>query len=270
MAEAAPRWTVVIPCYNEAAFIGATLTSLAAQRGAAFALIVVDNASTDGSKALVRDWAAAHPEIAVQLIDEPRPGQVHALHAGLRAVTTELVAVCDADTAYPPDYLAGAAAIFDARGADTVAVLAHDAVAGREGALAARGRRWLYSHVIPVLLSGQAHAGGYAHCYRTAALEAAGGYDASIWPYVVKDHELAHRILKHGRIAYAPDHWCIPSLRRADRKGVRWTLFERIVYHATPYVLKDWFFYSFLKSRLTARKQTDIVLRERQWSVPKP
>ena len=267
MAEPATRWTVVIPCYNEAAFIGATLASLAAQRGATFALVVVDNGSTDGSAALVGDWAAAHPDIAVQLLDEAKPGQVHALRTGLRAVATELVAVCDADTLYPPDYLARAAALFDAGGPATVAVLAHDAVAGREATWAAHSRRWLYSHVIPTLLSGQAHAGGYAHCYRTSALAAAGGYDAAIWPYVVKDHELAHRILKHGRIAYAVDHWCIPSLRRADRKGVRWTLFERILYHATPWAAKDWFFYGFLGPRLRARKQTDVVLRQQSWTA---
>ncbi|MGL4542315.1 MAG: glycosyltransferase, partial [Polymorphobacter sp.] len=38
---AASRWTVVIPCYNEEAFIGATLASLAAQTER-FALVVVD------------------------------------------------------------------------------------------------------------------------------------------------------------------------------------------------------------------------------------
>lgn len=266
---APPRWTVVIPCYNEEAFIGATLASLAAQTER-FALIVVDNASTDASAAVVRAWAAAHPHIATHLIDEPKPGQVHALRAGLLAVTTELVAVCDADTEYPPAYLARAAALFDARGPETVAVLAHDAVAGAEATLPARARRWLYSNVIPFLLSGQAHAGGYAHCYRTAALGAAGGYDAAIWPYVVKDHELAHRMLKQGNIAYATDHWCVPSLRRADRKGVRWTLFERIVYHATPFALKDWFFYDFLAKRFVGRKQTDVVLRQREWTTKVP
>ncbi|MGL4541325.1 MAG: glycosyltransferase family 2 protein, partial [Polymorphobacter sp.] len=263
---AASRWTVVIPCYNEQAFIGATLASLAAQTER-FALVVVDNGSTDASAAVVRAWGATQPHIDLRLIDEPTPGQVHALRTGLLAVHTELVAVCDADTQYPPNYLARAAALFDARGPGTVAVLAHDAVAGGEAALAARARRWLYSTIIPNLLSGQAHAGGYAHCYRTASLAAAGGYDAAIWPYVVKDHELAHRLLKQGGIAYAPDHWCVPSLRRADRKGVRWTLFERIVYHATPFALKDWFFYGFLGPRLAARKQTDVVLRQQSWAA---
>jgi hypothetical protein len=172
-----------------------------------------------------------------------------------------------ADSEYPHPYLARAAALFDARGPATVAVLAHDAVAGRESSAGALTRRWLYSHVIPYLLSGQAHAGGYAHCYRISALSAAGGYDEAIWPYVVKDHELAHRMLKQGRIAYAPDHWCVPSLRRTNRKGVRWTLFERIVYHATPYALKDWYFYAFLGPRLRARKLTDVVLRQQSWAA---
>lgn len=266
MVNAVPRWSVVIPVYDEEAFLAPVLESLARQ-SLPFALLVADNGSTDGSIALVRAWAAAHPHIPTLIIDAPMPGQVHALKAGLAAVATEFVAFCDADTLYPPTYLAKAQRQFDAR-ADVVAVLAHNAVAGRERQPAALARRHLYTHVISRLLSGQAHAGGYAHCYRTSVLRATGGYDANIWPYVVKDHELAHRVLKRGRIAYAADHWCVPSLRRADRASVRWTLFERIVYHATPYALKDWFFYDFLRSRLMARKQTDIVLRQRQWTEP--
>jgi glycosyltransferase involved in cell wall biosynthesis len=264
-APKVPRWTVVIPYYNEAEYLGATLESLAAQVGARFRLVLVDNGSTDGTAHAVAAWAAAHRDIDVLHIAELQPGQVHALKAGIDRVTTELVAICDADTVYPPHYLATAAGLFDARGGATVAVLAHDAPAGGSARPRARLRRLVNTHFVSFWLRGQAHAGGYAHCYRTAALHAAGGYDAKLWPYVIKDHELVHRVLRHGRLAYAVDHWCSPSPRRADRRGVRWTLPERILYHATPYVLKDWFFYDFLRPRLIARNQIDTVLRQRNW-----
>jgi glycosyltransferase involved in cell wall biosynthesis len=264
-ATVAPRWTVVIPYFNEAEYLGATLDSLAAQAGERFRLVLVNNGSTDGTAAAVARWIAAHRDIDVQHLVEPQPGQVYALKTGIARVTTELVAICDADTVYPPHYLATAAALFDGKGHDTVAVLAHDATAAGSGRPLARLRRLIYTHFISFWLSGQAHAGGYAHCYRTAALNAAGGYDARLWPFVIKDHELIHRVLRQGRLAYAVDHWCSPSPRRADRRNVRWTLAERVLYHATPYALKDWFFYDFLRPRLIARKQTDIVLRQRNW-----
>ncbi|MEL7027988.1 MAG: glycosyltransferase family 2 protein, partial [Pseudomonadota bacterium] len=119
--------------------------------------------------------------------------------------------------------------------------------------------------VMGSLLAKQCHAGGYAHAYRTAALKKAGGYDKTLWPYVLKDHELMHRVMKLGRARYDFDLWCQPSPRRADRTAVRWTLSERILYHVTPYVLKDWFFYSFLSRRLRARNMDEISLRQRTW-----
>lgn len=253
-----PRWTVVIPFYNEAAFLPATLESLARQTVGHFALVLVDNASTDGGAAAAREWAAAHARIATTILTEPTPGQVHALKAGIAAVATELVAIADADTRYPPDYLATAQAGLDAH-PERVGMIAHD------GPSPAR-HRWLYTYVVPRLLPAQAHGGGYAHVYRTAVLKAAGGYDAALWPWVVKDHELAHRMFKRGRIGAATGFWCAPSDRRTDRRGVRWTLFERVLYHATPFAAKDWFFYRFLAGRFARRGVKDTVLRDqRAW-----
>ena len=259
-------WSVVIPYYNEADFLPLTLASLARQSLKPFRLILVDNASTDDGPAFARAWGQAQSDIQVLHLHEPRPGQVHALKAGLAAVDTPFVAIADADTWYPPHYLSTAHAAFMGADANTVAFLAHDAPAN-PGNIGARVRRMLYTHLIPYVLSGQAHAGGYAHLFRTEALRAAGGYCAKRWPYVLKDHELIHRVLKQGAVRYAVDLWCTPSGRRVDRRGVRWSVNERIMYHVTPWRLKDWFFYGFLGPRLAARAQTDTVLRKRDWVV---
>jgi len=268
-ARPAPRWTVVIPFYNEAGFLEATLASLSAQTLRPFRVVLIDNGSTDRSPQIARAWARAQFGIEAVVVTEPQPGQVHALNRGLRLVTTQFVAVCDADTLYPPHYLAHGDALFAASHDGIVALLAHDAPADAQ-ATGAQLRRLAYSYVIPAVLKNQAHAGGYAHLFRTQALAAAGGYDAALWPYVVKDHELIHRVLKQGALRYHPALWCQPSARRSDRAAVRWTLTERIVYHATPFVLKDWFFYRFLARRLQARRQTDVVLRNQPWGAPVP
>ena len=254
---------MVIAFYNEADFLAPTLASLADQTVRPLRLILVDNGSTDGSAGLAQRFAFDHPDLDVVVLSEPTPGQVHALAAGLQQVTSPLVAIGDADTIYPPDYLGKAGAVF-AADARAVAVFAHDS-AGAPDSPVERLVRRLRDALLIGVARGQTYAGGYAHLFRTEVLHAAGGYVPEQWPYVLKDHELVNRVARHGRFGRAPQLWCRPSDRRSDRSGVRWTLAERVLYHATPFAAKDWFFYRFLKPRLAARGLKDTVLRQRQW-----
>ncbi|MEL7488661.1 MAG: glycosyltransferase family A protein [Pseudomonadota bacterium] len=104
-AERDASWTVVIPYFNEEHFIRATLETLAAQSFRDFRLILVDNGSTDASRAIVEDFQRAHPEMSIALLEEREPGQAAALKCGIDAVRSDFTAICDADTHYPPDYL---------------------------------------------------------------------------------------------------------------------------------------------------------------------
>jgi cellulose synthase/poly-beta-1,6-N-acetylglucosamine synthase-like glycosyltransferase len=58
------RLWVVVPAYNEAAGIGATLDALSGQTDLDFTLVVVDNASTDDTAVVVREFAARAPGTA--------------------------------------------------------------------------------------------------------------------------------------------------------------------------------------------------------------
>lgn len=264
--NAALRWTVVIPYFNEEAFLPATLASLSAQTLRPFRVVLVDNASTDTSPALARQWAETQQGIEVTLLHQPIPGQVHALEMGIAAVSSEFIAICDADTHYPPAYLETATQRLDTAPPGTIGYIAHDTLKHPDS-LEERAGRWLYTHIIPRLLPRQAHGGGYAHLFRTAPYKASGGYAAALWPYVLKDHELVNRLWKQGDIRYAEDLWVQPSTRRVDRRGVRWTLGERILYHATLPAQKDWFFYRYLQPRFAARGQKDTVLRQQNWAA---
>jgi len=253
------RWTVVVPVFNELELLPRTVASLVAQTEPCH-IILVDNGSTDGGIDAVRPALAEHPG-PVTFLSEPEPGQVHALRRGIDAVDTEFVAICDADTWYPPHYLNRASALFDEGGESRVMLGAwlnpdrggiRDAVRARRHRLAA-ARLW----------PRQNHTAGSAQSFRTQALRRAGGYSPTAWPYVLKDHELAHRVLKLGSQAYDRDLWCVSSSRRADRGNVRWTLFERLMYHFTPFAAKDWFFYRFLAGRFRRRGLRDTVLRDR-------
>lgn len=256
-----PRWSVVLPYYNETGYLRPTVESLFAQELRAFRLILVDNASTDGSGDLARQIAGEHADIETLHLHESRPGKVNALQRGLAAVATDFVAFCDADTFYPHHYLRRCDELFAST--DAVAVMAMDLPADHEGPAARRKRAKVMA--VSRILSRQTHTGGFGQSFRTEVLRKAGGFTADIWPFVLEDHEIMQRVFKHGRSIYAPDLWCVPSNRRKDRTGVGWTTAEQLLYHLTPFVLKDWFFYHFLARRFAARALDNTKLRQKSW-----
>lgn len=261
MPATEPTWSVIIPYYNELDFIGGTIGSAIAQRGASFRVILVDNNSTDGSEALCRTLLGEAPQVDVVYLKEERPGHLFALAAGFEAVTTPLVCFWDADTVYPPHYLAEAERLIG--GGPHVAAQAID-VYGEPLSFKGWLRR-LRMVATRALLSRQGHVGSYGQCFRTDALRAARGPMSVGWNYVLYDHELMHRIYKQGAGTGSMNLWCLPSPRRGANAHVRWTLRERILYHVTPFGLKDWFFYRFLGPRFAARRMMQENLRVRDW-----
>jgi glycosyltransferase involved in cell wall biosynthesis len=101
-----PRFSIVVPCYNEADYVAATLRSLQAQTfPGRYEVIVVDNGSTDATAAIAR----AH---GVRVVTEPRRGVCWARQRGTMASTGEIVISADADTTYHPEWLATINAAF--------------------------------------------------------------------------------------------------------------------------------------------------------------
>lgn len=92
--------TIVIPVYNEADSLDACLRAIAAQTVAPFEVIVVDNNSTDDTRAV----AAVFP--FVRLLHQPRQGVIHARRTGFDAARGDLIARIDGDTILPADWLA--------------------------------------------------------------------------------------------------------------------------------------------------------------------
>ncbi len=258
-----PTWTIVLPFFNEKAYLVDTLKSLAAQSFRDFRLILVDNASTDGSSDLAAAFMANHPDIETVFITEPEKGKIPAMATGAALVQTEFLAFCDADTFYPPHYLACADRLLATQRDRVVAVLAMDIYSPPSG----RGARWrmAWRTAVARILSHQTHTGGFGFCFRTDSFRAAGGYALALWHYVLEDHEIIHRILGQGDVVYDTDFWCMPSSRRSGQ--VAWSLPERILYHLTPYSLQKYFFYDFLASRFDRRNATGLRLREKSWET---
>jgi glycosyltransferase involved in cell wall biosynthesis len=100
--------TVVLPCLNEAASLPGVLTAMPD----GYRPLVVDNNSTDDTAVVARRHGA-------EVVAEPRPGYGSAVHAGVVAATTPIVAVLDADGSLDPRDLPGLVAELDV-GADMV------------------------------------------------------------------------------------------------------------------------------------------------------
>ena len=98
-----PRWSVVIPAYNEAARLPTYLKEVQAYfegRDESYEVIVVDDGSQDGTADRVREVAAGRPGVTVHALDRNR-GKGHAVRAGMARAVGELRLMADADGATP-------------------------------------------------------------------------------------------------------------------------------------------------------------------------
>ena len=104
------RVSVVIPSGNGRHLLPECLDALRAQSYRDFEVVVVDNASTDGTPELVR---SRYPE--VRLIELGFDGAfARAVNAGIRATGSEIVVLLNNDTAPEPEWLAELVAALDA------------------------------------------------------------------------------------------------------------------------------------------------------------
>ncbi|TME23397.1 MAG: glycosyltransferase family 2 protein [Chloroflexi bacterium] len=96
-----PSLSVIVPCYNEEGSIGPFLRELAGQAGyfSRFEVIVVDDASRDGSPSIIRSLAA---ELPLRVVTHPRNlGLGAAVRTGFNAATLEWVTYLPGDGQVP-------------------------------------------------------------------------------------------------------------------------------------------------------------------------
>ncbi len=92
--------TFLIPVFNERATVEQIIQSVQ-DSGLADRIIVVDDASTDGTRELLEEIAARNSRLELHLHDRNR-GKGAALRTGFSKVETDLVLVQDADLEYDP------------------------------------------------------------------------------------------------------------------------------------------------------------------------
>jgi glycosyltransferase involved in cell wall biosynthesis len=192
--------SVVVPARDAAATLGEQLDALLAQEwDGDWEVVVVDNRSTDGTVALVEDYAARSRR--VRLVHAPeRDGPSYARNVGFEAAAAERIAACDADDVVAPGWVR----------AMGEALRAHDCVTGplevdrlnpawlattRGRPSPTEGPTWF--GVFPIVAAGNLGI-------RRAVWRDAGRFDESF--AAEEDHEFALRLRIRGvPIHFAPD-----------------------------------------------------------------
>ena len=103
------RISVVIPAYDRADLIPETLDAILGQTLVPFEVIVVDDGSRDATWEVLQSYASRVRSIRIE-----NSGDLVARNAGLRLATGELVAFCDSDDLWRPDFLEAMAGLIRA------------------------------------------------------------------------------------------------------------------------------------------------------------
>ena len=117
---AGPRVSIIIPAYNAGAFIGDAITSALNQTFADLEVIVVDDASSDGTLDLAHCFARQDERVVV-LANKARQGPAGARNEALRRARAPWLALLDADDRFARERLATLVPAAEKRGCDFLA-----------------------------------------------------------------------------------------------------------------------------------------------------
>ena len=97
--------SLILCTRNRAAALGRAMDAIAAMRfGGAWEVVLVDNGSTDVTREVIEEFAAAQ-SFPVRYVWQPIKGLSNARNAGLAAATGEIIAFTDDDCYAAPDFL---------------------------------------------------------------------------------------------------------------------------------------------------------------------
>lgn len=210
----------VVPAYNEERNLGKTVAAIideVKRVGCVAEIIVVDNASTDGTGAV----AASFPDVIV--VHEPIKGLVQARRAGFQRAIGKLVANVDADTIVTAGWLSRVLAEFR-RHPNLVALsgpyIYYDVPKRTRVAVRAFYMMGYAFYVLNrfVLRVGSMLQGGN-FVVRRAALEEIGGYNPA-FSFYGEDTDLARRLNAVGSVKFTFRLPALSSGRRLLEEGL--------------------------------------------------
>ena len=221
------RMSVIVCAHNEAQYLPSCLHSLLAQSRLPDEILVINNASTDATRAV----AEAIPRVRV--VDEPRKGLVVARETGRHLATGEVLVYVDADCRAPLTWLerieqrfvrdaqlialSGPYRFYDWDWWGRLLIRAYDFTL-------APATQLLVKHILRI---GTIFYGGN-FAVRADALVRIGGFDTSI-EFHGEDTNIGRRLFAIGRVGLFRDCYLYTSARRyvAMGKGAVFRLYVR-------------------------------------------
>lgn len=193
--------SVIIPAYNAAETVGACLRALHNQTISAdkYEIIVVDDASTDGTGAIAE-------RLGARVVRLPHNrGRSGARNAGAAAATAPLLLFTDADCQPLPDWVAQMIAPFDR---DPAVVGVKGAYRCKQTSLVARFTQLELADKYDTMARQAriAFIDTYSAGFRRDLFLANGGFDQSLTYSLLEDQDFSFRLAAQGhKMVFAPD-----------------------------------------------------------------
>jgi glycosyltransferase involved in cell wall biosynthesis len=227
-----PLVTVVIPCYNQAHFLGEAIESVLSQTYRNFEVIVVDDGSTDNTSEVASRYEG------VRLIWQENRGLAGARNRGLEEAKGEYVVFLDADDRLLPGALEAGLGCFEAH-PECALVAGHCRFIDVDGLLRAEPRpsQPIGSELYAALLERRYFVIPGTVMYRRAVIESVGAFDTSL--KAAEDYDLYFRIAK-----MFPVYWHHEMVLEYRKHGASMTRKAGLMLQHTVVVLRRQWNYS--------------------------
>jgi glycosyltransferase involved in cell wall biosynthesis len=223
VAEQAPRTdavkvSVVVPCFNSVATLHEAVRSVQQQTLRDFEIVLVDDGSTDATRALIARIAGAHPRVRIEPILQANAGTAAARNAGIARARGRYVLPLDADDLIAPTMLERCATLLDSDPEIDIVYCDRedfgDISAIRSAGSFAVERLKFFNQL------------GYCSLYRRSLWQAIGGYRTNVsgfddWDFwiaaAVRERKAAHipePLFKHRRHAQSQLWRLMPAFER--------------------------------------------------------
>jgi peptidoglycan/xylan/chitin deacetylase (PgdA/CDA1 family)/GT2 family glycosyltransferase len=212
-----PFVSVVIPAYNEENYLLSCLESIKRQDYAGeYEVIVVDNASTDNTAQIARDWGA-------KVVYEGKQSPACARQKGAAVAKGKIIAFIDADTRAPARWLSTIVWRFlcEPKAVVMSGPYAYSDSGKVSGIMSYAGSfiNIITDHLFRKVLGKGGALWGCNFAVRRSAFWQVGGFDTSIRFYG-EEYELSLRLRKAGKAVIIPRLFVLTSARRLKRIGV--------------------------------------------------
>lgn len=193
-----PLVSIITPSYNQAQFLDSTIQSVLDQDYPHLEYIVIDGASTDGSREIIKKYA----DRLAWWVSEPDLGQTDAINKGFHRARGEILAWLNSDDTYEPGAVSEAVAFLEGHPevglvyGDTNFINQTGEVVGQFNAKQTSYQR---------LRRGGVYIPQQASFFRSRVWQAVGPLDPSF--YFAMDYDLWVRIAAIAPVRYQPRLW---------------------------------------------------------------